>query len=169
MKIAVMGFSGAGKSTLARVLGERYNCPVLHLDRVQFTAGWQERDRGEAKELVKAFMAGESWIIDGNYTDFFQERRLAEADQILFLDFPRRACLWRAWNRYRRNRGRTREDMAEGCPEKFDLEFIWWILWKGRSRSKKERFQRAMDGYGEKTVVLRGQKQIDAYLEGLSC
>lgn len=47
MKIAVTGYSGAGKSTLARTLGERLGCPVLHLDTVQFTPGWVERDRAQ--------------------------------------------------------------------------------------------------------------------------
>ena len=56
MKIAVIGYSGAGKSTLARELGRRYGCPVLHLDQVQFTAGWAERDRGEALAMVEKFM-----------------------------------------------------------------------------------------------------------------
>ena len=169
MKIAVMGFSGAGKSTLARELGRRYGCPVLHLDKVQFTPGWQERDRGEMRELVARFMEHDAWVIDGNYSKFCLERRLKEADRIIFLNLPRLACFWRAWRRYRRFRGRTREDMAEGCPEKFDWEFMWWILWKGRTRSKKEQFQHAMDGHWEKTTVLCSQKQIDAYLEGLSC
>lgn len=34
MKIAVMGYSGSGKSTLAKFLGEKYNVPVLHFDRI---------------------------------------------------------------------------------------------------------------------------------------
>lgn len=44
MKIAVIGYSGSGKSTLAGVLGERYDIPVLHLDRVHFLPDWQERE-----------------------------------------------------------------------------------------------------------------------------
>ena len=56
MRIAIIGYSGAGKSTLARTLGERYGIPVLFLDTVQFTANWAERDRGEARAMVEAFM-----------------------------------------------------------------------------------------------------------------
>lgn len=61
MKIAVLGYSGAGKSTLSRELGKRYGCSVLHLDQVQFEAGWIERDRGEALSQVEQFMSQESW------------------------------------------------------------------------------------------------------------
>lgn len=56
MKIAVLGYAGSGKSTLARALGELYGIPVLHLDRVQFTPNWQERDRAEALAMVHDFM-----------------------------------------------------------------------------------------------------------------
>ena len=42
MRIAIIGYSGAGKSTLARALGERYACPVLHLDALHFLPGWSE-------------------------------------------------------------------------------------------------------------------------------
>jgi len=169
MKIAVVGYSGSGKSTLARALGEHYHIPVLHLDRVQFAPNWQERDREEAQRLVRDFMENPSWVIDGNYSKFAHERRLAEADRILFLDLPRFSCFFRAWKRYFQNRGRTRADMADGCAEKMDPEFVWWLLWKGRTRQRRDKFCQISDKYPEKTVILRSQKEIDQYLEGLTC
>lgn len=167
MKIAVIGYSGAGKSTLARALGEWYGIPVLHFDRVHWSPGWQERDRGEAHRMVREFMEQPSWAIDGNYTKFEYERRLAEADEIILLLFPRLICFIRAWKRYFQYRGRSRADMSEGCPEKMDPEFMWWILWKGRTRRKRTEFRQIVEQYPEKTVVLKSQKDIDRYLEGL--
>ena len=169
MKIAVIGYSGAGKSTLARALGERYRIPVLHFDRVQFTPNWQERDRGEARRMVHEFMEQPQWVMDGTYSGFEFERRLQEANQIVFMDFPRLTCFFRAWKRYFQFQGGTRADMADGCIEKMDVEFIWWLLWRGRTRKKKERFQKVIRQYPEKTVVLKSQREIDRYLEGLSC
>lgn len=169
MKIAVMGYSGAGKSTLARTLGERYGIPVLHFDQVHWAPGWQERDRDEARGMVHEFMEQPEWVIDGNYTKFQHDRRMSEADKIIFLDLPRFTCLLRAWKRYFRYRGRTREDMSEGCPEKMDLEFIIWLLFKGREDSRRAKFQKIIDKYPEKSIVLRNQKEIDRFLEGLSC
>ena len=119
MKIAIIGYSGSGKSTLARTLGACYGAPVLHLDKVQFVPGWQLRDREEAQGLVAAFMRQDSWVIDGNYAAFFQEERLAAADRIVFMDFPRLACFFRALKRYCKHRNGTRADMAEGCIEKW--------------------------------------------------
>lgn len=166
MKIAVIGYSGAGKSTLARKLGERYGIPVLHFDTVQFTPNWQERDRTEAHRMVHEFMEGPAWVIDGTYSKFEFERRLAEADEIVFLDLSRMACFFRALSRYFRFRGKSRPDMADGCCEKMDPEFVWWLLWKGRTRKKREKFQKVMEQYREKTVVLKNQREIDRYLAG---
>ena len=169
MKIAVIGYSGAGKSTLARELGRRYGCPVLHLDQVQFTAGWAERDRGEALARVEKFMELDDWIIDGNYGAFYQERRLAEADRILFLNFGRWDCLFRVLRRARRFRGRTRPDMAGGCTEKLDWAFVRWVLWEGRTSDRRRHYRRIAEAWPEKIVVLRNQRQLDRYWEGTPC
>ena len=169
MKIAIIGYSGAGKSTLARALGERYGVPVLHFDQVHWAPGWQERDKTEAHQIVHAFMERPEWVIDGNYRRYEYRRRMAEADTIIFLDLPRLNCFLRAWKRYFHYRGRTRADMTEDCPEKIDAEFMRWILWKQRTKQKKEEFRQLLAEYPEKTVVLRSQKEIDRYLEGFSC
>ena len=67
MRIAIIGYSGAGKSTLARALGERYACPVLHLDALHFLPGWKERGDGDALSLLLPRLQEKSWVIDGNY------------------------------------------------------------------------------------------------------
>ena len=164
MKIAVMGYSGAGKSTLSRALSQRLDLPLLHLDKVQYTAGWQERDRAEALSMVEAFMCQDSWVIDGNYSGFLQDRRLKEADLIVFLDLPRLTCLRQAWGRYRQFRGQVRESAADGCCEKFDLEFFRWLVWDGRSRKRQTRYRTLMKLYREKAVVLKSRRQIQSFL-----
>ncbi len=100
MKTAICGYSGSGKSTLARRIGEIEQVPVLYLDTVQFVANWQERNRVEARSIVRAFMKQENWVIDGNYTNFFYQERMEAADRILILAFNRFTCLYRAFKRY---------------------------------------------------------------------
>ena len=76
------------------------------------------------KELVQQ---GE-WIIDGNYQRCLRlPIRLERADTAFFFDYPRRLCLYRALKRIVSNRKRTRPDMGEGCPERFDWEFMKFI------------------------------------------
>lgn len=95
MKIAILGFSGSGKSTLASFLSKRYQLPLLHLDRVQFERDWKERDSDEGRAIVQEFLdTHDSWVIDGNYSKFYKERRLEEADEIVLLLFNRFSSPW---------------------------------------------------------------------------
>ncbi len=165
MKISVIGYSGAGKSTMARKLGRLYGYPVLHLDRVQFLPGWQDRPEEEAREMVAAFMEQEHWVIDGNYSNYFHGRRLEEADRIVFLNFPRRVCLWQAWRRYRKNRGHAREDMAEGCIEQMPLGFVRWILWGGRTKKLRNNYRDILRRFPDKAVMLKNRAQVAAFWE----
>ena len=170
MKIAVSGYSGAGKSTLARVLGERLNCPVLHLDSVYHGPNWTERSDGEVVQEIADFLdSHEAWVIDGEYSRFHFERRIEEADRIVIMDFNRFACLRRVWRRYRCYRGTSRPDIAEGCNEKLDLEFLNWVLWKGRSKRRKLRLKGTCEKYPNKVTVLKNQRQIDRFLGEFSC
>ncbi|MDD6160321.1 MAG: DNA topology modulation protein FlaR [Oscillospiraceae bacterium] len=164
VKIAVIGYSGSGKSTLARKLGEKFSTDVLHLDSVFWLPGWKERSGEDMCEQVKTFLDTHSdWVIDGNYSGILFERRMEEADRIVLMRFSAPACLRRAWKRYRQYRGHTRIDMGEGCPEKMDLEFIWWILYRGRRKSARDRLRQVMENYPEKVAVIRNQRELDAY------
>ena len=45
-------------------------------------------------------------------------------DKIIFLNYNRFFCLKSVIKRYKENIGKTRSDMAIGCDEKLDFEFI---------------------------------------------
>lgn len=169
MKIAVLGFSGGGKSTLARQLGEKLRLPVLHLDTVYWLPGWQQRRTSEGAAIVAEFMEQPDWIIEGTYSKYHLDCRMEEADQIVLLLLPRLTCFVRALRRNYAYRGRSRPDMAEGCPEKMDAEFIFWLLWKGRLPRRRKIFDDIAGRYPCKTVILRSQKEIDRYLEEFPC
>ena len=53
--------------------------------------------------------------------------RLRAADTIIFFDYPRTVCLWRVLKRNFQYLGRSRPDMAVGCPERIDWDFLRWI------------------------------------------
>lgn len=163
MKIAIVGYSGSGKSTLADYCGSVLGIPVLHLDTVQFLPGWIERSDPDKTEIIQTFLRTHSdWIIDGNYSRFFYEQRLEEADRIIFLNFSRSACLMRVTRRYFRYRNTTRPDMAPGCKEKLDWEFVKWILWEGRSNAARRRYDKLMTDYPSKTIVIHNQRELNS-------
>lgn len=167
MKIAVIGYSGAGKSTLAKMLGKRYGAEVLHLDAVHFLPGWEERILKDEKKIVSRFLeTHSSWVIDGNYTKLSFGRRMREADQVIILDFNRLSSLIRILRRYRTYKGSRRPDMAEGCMEKVDWEFVRWVLYDGRTKKRRAMLKAVKRRYPEKTVVLKNQRQIDRLCSG---
>lgn len=165
MKIAILGYSGSGKSTLARRLSIQHHLPLLHLDQVQFNANWELKDRTEAKQLVKDVMTTESdWVIDGNYSEFYQEERLKEADVILYFKFSAWRCLVRVLKRYWLNRGQTRQDAAPGCIESLNLPFIWWVLFEGRKPSRQRYYKKTLLPYEDKLIVLKRPGDVTRYL-----
>ncbi|MDO5410662.1 MAG: DNA topology modulation protein [Lachnospiraceae bacterium] len=168
MKIAVIGYSGSGKSTLAKALAEKIHSSVLYLDRVHWLPGWIEQEPEEEIRLVKQFLdSHESWVIDGNYSKLAHERRMQEADKIIFLNFNRFSCLYRAIKRNYHYKGKCRESITNGCDEKIDLEFAWWILHAGRNKEHKEKFQRILTKYPDKVLVIKNQKQLDQFYRKL--
>jgi adenylate kinase family enzyme len=58
---------------------------------------------------------------------------------VIYLDFPIRLCLWRLVRRIVGHRGRSRPDMPEGCPERFDAAFFWYVMnWNSGPRVRTE-------------------------------
>lgn len=169
MKIIIIGYSGSGKSTLATKLAQYYSISKLHLDTLQFVPNWEMSDRSWMQEQVKTFLNENlSWVIDGNYSSCCYEERMEQADQIIFLNFSRWNCLLRAAKRYSKNRGKVRYSMAQGCPERFDWEFIRWILHDGRTANIRKRYEKLQKMYPYKFIVLHNQKELDNFLAQFS-
>ena len=162
MKIAIIGYSGSGKSTLASALGEKYSVPVLHFDRVQFRPNWEIRPQASKEIMTKTFLdLHPSWIIDGNYSKLSFARRMEEADVIIMLLFNKASCLYRVTRRYLTYKNSSRPDMADGCKEKLDWEFVKWILRDGRTKESKARYQGVISRYPNKTIVVKNQRQLN--------
>ena len=125
-RVIVIGSGGAGKSTLARALGQRLGLRVVHLDAQFWQAGWVERDREDWLEWQRNVLLEPRWIMDGNYGGTL-DVRLEAADTVIFLDLPPAICIARVVWRVLCYLGRSRPDMARGCPEKLDFKFLRWI------------------------------------------
>ena len=162
MKIVIIGYSGSGKSTLAKTLGAHYNIKVLHLDSVNFLSGWKVREQKETNEIVKKFIEeNESWIIDGNYHKI-ASYRFELADEVIFLNYNRFFCLKSVIKRYKENIGKTRNDMANGCEEKLDLKFLYWVFMKGRSKTRRDRFKNIVKNHNN-SLFFKNRKQLFKY------
>jgi len=125
-RVCIIGPSGAGKSTFSLALAKATGLPLHHMDRLHWKPGWVATSREELIERLTPILAQERWIIDGNYSGTMP-LRLAHADTVIFLDYPRRIYLWRVIKRVVTGFGRSRVDMTEGCPERLNWEFLKYV------------------------------------------
>ena len=91
-RIIVLGCPGSGKSTFARALAARTGLPLIHLDSVWWRADGSHISRDEFDRALAELLAGEKWIIDGDYSRTY-EVRLRAADTVIFLDYPEDVCM----------------------------------------------------------------------------
>ena len=162
-KVLIIGPGGAGKSTFANQLGELLDVEVLHLDKFYWRPGWIEVPKDEWRKIVEQLLSGDAWIMDGNYSGTL-EMRLKECDTLIFLDMPRTLCLWRVFKRAVMYRNKSRPDMAEGCREGLNLDFILWIWnYPRRTRPKILRMFEA-NREGKKMVWLRSRSDVKSFL-----
>lgn len=164
-KILVIGCGGSGKSTLARRLGHETGLPVVHLDQLFWRPGWQESSREEFDAALNRWLLQERWIIDGNY-DRTLPQRLQRCDAVIWLDFPRRTCLCGVIRRVLGSYGKTRADMADNCPERFDAEFMKWI-WNF-NRDHREKYRAMLSCTNAAVFILHRRREIEPLLQSLS-
>ncbi len=165
-RILIIGSGGAGKSTLAIQLGKLLNLEVIHLDAHFWNAGWVETPQPEWDAVVADLTAKNSWIIDGNFARTLPVR-MERADTVIFLDSSRYLCFYRILKRIAQSYGRTRPDMAEGCNEKFDWEFIVW-LWRF-PRDIRPKIIDILNQFPDvKKIILRSPQDVVKFLSTLS-
>lgn len=122
----MIGSGGSGKSTLARDLAARTGLPLIQLDHRFWRPGWVETPEDEWQATHARLIAGERWIIDGNYGSTMVAR-LAVADTVIFLDLPRLVCMWSVLRRLALAGRFGRPGQVPGLSDKLDRAFLAWI------------------------------------------
>ena len=161
----IVGCGGAGKSTLARQLGEKLDLPVVHLDKLFWRPGWEHISRPEFDELHRKAMEGETWILDGDYSRTMAER-IKHCDTVIYLDFSRIACFRGVLKRIITTYGKVRPDMGEGCPERFDLDFLKWV-WNFNKNKREDIYRLLNETDGIEKIVLKNRRAVRAFLKSL--
>ena len=126
-RILVVGCSGGGKSTLSLKIAARFGLSYISLDRdVRWLPGWMQRDRVEQRNIIASRILEDRWIMDGTSPSTF-DIRLPRTEVVVWVRMPRLLCIWGAISRWAKWIGRTRPEMAPGCIEKVDWEFLRFI------------------------------------------
>jgi adenylate kinase family enzyme len=138
-RVSVVGNSGSGKSTVAGELASALGVPHVELDGVFHQPGWVPLAEDEFQRAAAAAVAGDGWVIDGNYSAV---RALvwARADTVVWLDLPRRTVMRQiVWRTLRR--AVTREELWNGNREPL-RNFLTWapeesvISWAWHNHAK---------------------------------
>ena len=167
-RVMIIGQPGSGKSTLARKLGAHTGLPVIHIDKeVHWKPGWIERPSAEKSALCAEIHARPQWIFEGGHSRTWPER-LARADTLIWLDLPLRLRLWRVFYRTCRDYGRSRADLPENCPERFDPDFWRWI-WNTRHTGKESAAHLFQSAPSHKTKHhLTSRRAVQRFLTSLT-
>lgn len=159
-KVIVIGCPGSGKSTLSRALREKTGLPLCYLDMLYWNADKTTVEKDVFLERLSAVLAGDAWIIDGNYASTM-ELRLAACDTVIFLDYPLALCLVGI----RERRGKPRDDMP-WVEQEEDAEFIAFV--KRYHEEQRPQVLSLLEKYRDKNVIVfRDRAQADAFLARL--
>lgn len=136
-RIAVVGVTGSGKTTLAQAMSRRLKLKHVELDALFWGPGWKSAEREVFRARVGQALAGEGWVVDGNYS---QVRDLVwgRADTLVWLDYGLPIALWRMTARTTR-RILTGEELWNGNRESL-RDFLFsgdsLIVWAFKSYRK---------------------------------
>ena len=164
-RILIIGCGGAGKSTLARQLGKKLDLPVVHLDTLFWKPGWVKESREEFDRKLSVELEKPRWILDGNFNRTMPQR-MAKCDTIIYLDFPRLTCLMGVIKRIVTTYGKVRPDMGDGCPERFDLEFLRWV-WNYNKNNRERNYQLLSEAAHAQKLVLKNRRAANQFLKNL--
>ena len=149
MRIVIIGYPGSGKEALADYIENRYYCAKLCLDRVVFENETKERSRALTEDMLDRFMKENiSWVIEVDDFDVMFKERMEIADKIVIMKYRRLTCLFKYLRRMRKEGNRP------------DKAYINWILFGSRSSEKRERYNRVMREYSDKTVMIFNDMQL---------
>ncbi len=127
----VIGNAGGGKSTICRAICSAHRLPYCTIDKIQWKPNWTLTPETEYLDAHEKFLSQERWLIDGYGSWVSVERRLDEADTIVFVDHPIWVHYWWATKRQIKSLFVGRPDGPDGCPM-FPVtirlyKMMWWL------------------------------------------
>ena len=159
-KILVLGCPGSGKSTFARRLQAKTGLPLVHLDNVWWRADGTHISREEFDRVLDGLLAGEKWVMDGDYSRTY-EVRLRAADTVIFLDYPEDVCMAGVAARV----GQDRPDMP-WTEATLDPELVAMV--RNYARDNRPTINALLDKYPDKqAVIFTSREEADRWLAEL--
>jgi adenylate kinase family enzyme len=173
-KINVIGPSGSGKSTLAKEISNTLSIEYIEMDKLFWKANWKESTKEEFLNNLEDALAGESWVLDGNYTSAIPVK-WKRSELIVWIDLPFHLVFWQALCRAIKRIVSKKELWAEtGNIETFKRTFLSKdsiLLWTIQTYPKvKKRFESYMNDkkYSHLFFVrLKSRKETREFIKSL--
>ncbi len=128
--------------------------PYVGLDLIVWKPGWATTPKAERSKQESAIASAPSWVVDGVSLII-----LEAADVVVFLDYPRRVCFWRALKRNVPYLFRSRPGLPANCPEILILPTLLKIIWRFPSRLRPVIFNAC--AHGRKPLIhVRSNKEL---------
>lgn len=175
MRVWVVGATCSGKTTLAAELATKLDCPHVELDALHWQADWTPADPGEFRAHVADALAGDCWVVDGNYRGALGEQVATRVQIVVWLDYPLRVNLWRLVKRGVRRVVTRQELWAHGNRETWRGAFFSCdslLMWLLRTHSERRRRYATMMRQPEyvsiRFVRLRSPRATEQWLPAFS-
>jgi adenylate kinase family enzyme len=137
-RIQLIGCSGAGKTTLGLELAACLHVPFVDLDELYWEPGWVGVGHAELARRLAPTLAGDAWVVAGNYTKTTERDVWPRLTQLVVLDLPLPTLLRRTARRSAQrvitgqpccngNRETLRHALGHDAPLRYTLR-----VWKGR-------------------------------------
>jgi len=171
MRVSVIGCSGAGKTTFGTALAARLGISFVELDAIFHQPGWTELPADEFRARVREKIAGDAWVVDGNYAAV-RPIVLERATTVAWLDYSRPRVMQQVIRRSV-SRTITRRELWNGNREdarnwlKPDHPIRW--AWAQHGRKREEYAARLAEPLYEALEVCRFRtpQEAGAWLESI--
>ena len=171
-RINIIGTTGSGKTTFAVALAEKLGYPCVQMDQLFWKPNWQEpSDKEFFPKLTKA-LAGEHWVLDGNYSRA-NTIKWERADTVIWLDLGYlrtllrllRRTVWRAY---------TRQELwpGTGNKESFSKSFMsgdsilaWFFRSYRKNKSRYSDLMQSSDYEHIEMIRLQSPNEMQIFLD----
>ncbi len=159
-RIMICGPSNSGKSTLGQAIGRRLGIPAIHLDLLYHVphTDWVPRPKEEFLALHAGAIAGDAWVMDGNYFGTVPQRLTRATGIIALGSEPVRGVL-RNLRRTLFESGR-RSGQLEGNIDRLNWKMLRFILVE--QPPKRQRDLGILRAAGLPMVQLESMRELNA-------
>jgi adenylate kinase family enzyme len=171
-RIVVVGTSGSGKTTLARELAAIIDAPHIELDALHWGPNWQPAPLEAFRGAVEAALAGERWVVEGNYAKV-RDIVWRRADTVIWLNYSL-ATVFRRLLRRTVTRAVRKEPLWHGNRESLRQAFfsresilLWALQTHYPNRGKYSALFACQEFAHLKRITFNNAKDAAAWLTAL--